>query len=131
VAARRTSISETELEVLKVLWEHGPKPVRDISALLAEQETQGRKWLHTTVLTLLQRLEGKGYVTSDKRDVAHVFRAAVTRQKLLWQRLNDLAEQLCDGTQAPLVQALVEGRRFTPEEIKRFRRLLEDAEGKG
>jgi BlaI family transcriptional regulator, penicillinase repressor len=123
----RRSISETELDILKVLWEHGPGTVREVNALLRRQ---GRRWAYTTVLTLLQRLEAKGVVTSDKSGVAHVFRPAVTRQKLLRQRLKDLANQLCEGTATPLVQALVEGQRFTAEEISHFRQLLDEVESK-
>jgi predicted transcriptional regulator len=123
--ARRVSISETELDVLKVLWEHGPGTVRALNTLLRQQ---GRRWAYTTVLTLLQRLESKGYVSSDKSGVAHVFRSAVTRDKLLRQRLRDLANQLCEGTATPLVLALVEAQRFTAEEIGQFRQLLDQLE---
>ena len=77
-------------------------------------------------LTHLQRLEAKDYVVSDKRELAHVFRAAVSRDRLLRRRLRDLADELCDGTAAPLVHALVEGRRFKPEEIERLRKLLDE-----
>jgi len=127
VEPRRSSISETELDILKVLWEHGPGTVREINELL---RPQGRRWAYTTVLTLLQRLEAKGVVTSDKSGMAHVFRPAVTREKLLRQRLKDLANQLCEGTATPLVQALVEGQRFTPQEISHFRQLLDALESK-
>jgi predicted transcriptional regulator len=122
---RRSSIGETELDLLKVLWEHGPGTVRDINR---RARRQGRRWAYTTVLTMLQRLEAKGYVTSDKSGLAHVFEAAVSRECLLRQRLSDLADQLCEGTATPLVLALVEGQRFTPEEIERFRQLLDQLE---
>ena len=125
--SRRASISETELDVLKVLWENGPGTVRAVNALLRRQ---GRRWAYTTVLTLLQRLEAKGYVTSDKSGLAHVFRPAVSRDNLLRQRLKDLANQLCEGTATPLVLALVEGQRFTAAEISQFRQLLDQLEGK-
>ncbi|HEY1860112.1 MAG TPA: BlaI/MecI/CopY family transcriptional regulator [Gemmataceae bacterium] len=126
MAARKTSGGNTtELEVLKALWDHGPGTVRQIHAQL---RADGCKAAYTTILTHLQRLEAKGYVVSDKRDVAHVFRAAVSRDRLLRRRLKDLANELCDGTAAPLLHALVEGRRFKPEEIERFRRLLDELE---
>jgi len=127
VAARWAPISETELDVLKVLWEQGPATVRAVNAVLRRQ---GRRWAYTTALTLLQRLEAKGYVASDKSALAHVFRANVSRDRLLRRRLRDLASQLCEGTATPLVQALVEGHRFTAEEIDHFRRLLDQLEGK-
>jgi predicted transcriptional regulator len=122
VDERRSTISETELEILKVLWQHGPGTVRALDVLL---QARGRHWAYTTILTLLQRMEAKGYVTSDKSGMAHVFRPAVTRTKLLRWRLRDLAEQLCEGTATPLMHALVEGERFTAEEIDHFRRLLD------
>ena len=127
MGSRRPLISETELEVLRVLWEHGPGTVRDVDAILRRQR---RRWAYTTVLTLLHRLQAKGYVASDKSDLAHVFRAAVTREDLIKQRLVDLADQLCEGTASPLVHALVGEGRFSAEEIEAFRKLLDEAEGR-
>ena len=124
---RRPSISETELDTLKVLWEHGPQTVRAVNEQLRRV---GRRWAYTTVLTLLFRLEAKGYVASDKSGLAHVFRPTVTRNMLLRQRLKDLANQLCEGTSTPLVHALVESHRFTAEEIIQFRQLLDQLESK-
>ena len=124
---QRPPVSETELDVLKVLWEFGPGTVRELDQRLREQD---HNWAYTTVLTLLQRLAVKGYVTSDKTDVAHVFHAAVTREGLLRLRLKDLANQLCEGTATPLVQALVESQPLSPDEIQYFRELLDRLEPK-
>jgi predicted transcriptional regulator len=121
----RPPISNAELEVLKVLWEHGEGTVREINALLGRKK---RRWAYTTVLTLLSRLRQKGYVTSQEQGVAHVFRSAVSRHKLLRQHLAELADQICDGTASPLVHALTDGQRFTGEEIEQFRRLLDELE---
>jgi BlaI family transcriptional regulator, penicillinase repressor len=123
VALNRPAISETELEVLRVLWEHGPGTVRDVNAILRRQR---RRWAYTTVLTLLQRLQTKGYVASDRSELAHVFRAAVSRQDLIKQRLGLLADELCEGTASPLVHALVAGNRFSPAEIEQFRKLVDE-----
>jgi BlaI family transcriptional regulator, penicillinase repressor len=128
VVSRRLAVSDTELEVLKVLWEQGPGTVREVGAVLRRQ---GRSWAYNTVLTLLQRLEAKGYVAADKSGLAHVFRPAVSRDELLRDHLRELTDQLCEGTPAPLVLALVEGHRFTAEEIAQLRQLLDRLEGKG
>jgi BlaI family penicillinase repressor len=116
-------LSETELDVLKVLWELGSGTVREINEVLQRRK---RQWAYTTVLTLLTRLQAKGYVQSDKSGLAHVFRPSVSREKLLRQRLTRLADDLCEGTTAPLVHALVTGRRFSPQEIEGLRQLLDD-----
>jgi predicted transcriptional regulator len=120
-----TSISETELTVLKVLWERGSATVREVLNILQEQ---GSSWAYTTVQTLLTRLEGKKIVTCDRREAAHVFRASFSRDQVLQQRLNDLADQFCEGTTSPLVLALVEGGKFTSEEIEQFRQMLDKLE---
>jgi len=126
VATRRqSSVSDTELDVLKILWERPEGTVREIQEAL---RPQGRRWAYTTVQTLLHRLEAKGFVASDRSGSAHVFRAAVSREQLLQQRLTDLSDQLCSGAASPLVLALVEGVRFTPKEIEQFRRLLDQLE---
>jgi predicted transcriptional regulator len=120
---RRLPVSDTELEVLKVLWTGGPATVRDVAAAFRKRR---RALAYNTVLTLLSRLRDKGYVTADRRDTAHLFRAAVTRDELLGSSLAALADRLCDGTASPLVLALVKGRRFSADEIAHFRKLLDD-----
>ena len=123
--SNRPSLSSSELEVLKVLWDEGPGTVREINHIL---KGRGRRWVYTTVQTLLNRLASKGYVTCDKARFAHVFRPALSRDAFMRQGLHELADQVCDGTPVPLVFALVEDHRFTPEEIERFRKLLDDLE---
>ena len=121
----QSPVGGAELEVLKTLWEFGPGTVREVNARLTRQ---GRSWAYTTVQTMLQRLEAKGFVRSDRSGSAHVYRAAVSREELLGRRLRELADQFCDGTASPLVLALVEGTRFTPEEIQQLRQLLDQLE---
>lgn len=123
------NVSDAELDVLKVLWELGPCTVRDVEARLKRRK---RRWAYTTLLTLLTRLRDKGCVASEKTDkagAAHLFRSAVSREQLLRSGLAGLADRMCDGTASPLVHALVQGQRFSPEEISYFRKLLDELEG--
>ena len=122
--AERSPPSEQELEALKVLWDEGPGTVRDVAEVL---EGRGRRWGYTTVQTYLNRLRAKGHVASEPGPgaLAHVYRAASTRDDLLRDRLRDLADQLCEGAPSPLVLNLVEGHRFSDEEIARFRAVLD------
>jgi BlaI family penicillinase repressor len=117
-------LSESEREVLRVLWDRGPETVREINVELTRR---GRRWAYTTVATLLQRLCAKRYAASDPSTIPHVFRAAVTRDEVLERRLQDAADELCDGRSAPLVLALVQGGRFSAEELARLRSLLDQA----
>lgn len=114
-------LGDAELEVLKALWDAGPGTVRQV---LESLHGRGRKVAYTTVLTVLSRLEQKGYVASDKSGLAYIYRAKVSRQKVVGSRLRAMVEQLYDGAAAPLVLHLMESERFTPEEIEQLQSLI-------
>ena len=114
---------------MRVLWDCESATVREIRERLA---AAGREWAHTTVNTLLTRLEQKGIVSCDRSEFAHVFAAAVSREELVQQRLNRLADDFCDGTRTPLMLALLDGQKFSDEEIGQFRDLIDQLEtGRG
>ncbi|QDU59532.1 Methicillin resistance regulatory protein MecI [Planctomycetes bacterium Pan216] len=125
--SQRPAMSDAEREVLKVLWDHGPKTVREVLDLLADQ---GQDWTRSTVITLLQRLERKGYVEADKSNFAHIFHAIVSREEVMHDRMLELAGELCDGQALPLVLAFAERQRFKPSEIERFRKMIDALETK-
>ena len=120
----QADVSDAEMEVLKVLWQLGPALAREVGR---ELKRRRKRWAYTTILTLLARLRGKGYVTQAKHPggAAHVFAAAVTREQVLGRQLTDLAERVCDGTASPLVQALINSRRLKRGDIAYLRRMLE------
>lgn len=123
MARPRSNVSEAELDVMKVLWGNGPGTVRQITRIL---RSEGREWVSTTVQTLLFRLRDKGYVSREKGDTAHIYRAGVTRGQLLHHGLTEIAARLCDGSASPLVRALIQNNRFSAEEIDEFHRLLQE-----
>lgn len=125
--SQRQPMSDAEREVLKLLWDHGALAVRDV---LANITRAGQEWSRSTVITLLQRLEKKGYVQSDKSQFAFVYRAVVSREDEMRARMNDLASELCDGEALPLVVAFTEKHRFAPEELARFRQMIDALEAK-
>lgn len=121
----RLPLSDAEHEVLLSLWDHGAGTVREIQDRLTGQ---GQEWTRSTVITLLQRLERKGYVASDKSQFAFVFRAAVSREDVVHQRMTELADELSAGEAAPLVLAFAERHRFTAAEIEKFRQMIDQME---
>ena len=125
---RNFDLGDAELEVLAVLWDEGPTAVRQVMNRLHEQ---GRRVAYTTVLTVLTRLEQKGFVRSDKSDMAYVYRARVSRDRIRRSRLRALVEQLYDGAAAPLVLQLIRTGRFSPDEIVELQGLIERLDAKG
>ena len=122
MADRQYELGDAELGVMKVLWDHGPATVRDV---LAQLHKKGRRVAYTTVQTLLTRLEQKEFVSSDKSDFAHVFRAKVRRERVTRSRLKAVVKQLFDGAAGPAVLHLVRTGQFTAEEIEELQALIE------
>ena len=117
-----TDLGNAELEVLKALWDLGRAPVREVMNHL---HASGRRLAYTTVLTVLTRLEQKGFVRADKSGVAYLYRPRVTRAKLTRSRLRSLIEQLYDGSAGPLVLQLVEQEKLSATEIGTLQKLVE------
>ncbi len=128
MAKKQYDLGEAELEVLKTLWDHGAVTVRDV---LAHLHNQGRHVAYTTVQTLLTRLEQKGYVRSNKSELAYVYRAKLTRDRVTKSRLKTLLSQLYDGAAAPLVLQLIRDERFTKAEVAQLQGLIDRLDGEG
>lgn len=119
---RVLELGSAELEVLKVLWDDGPSTVRDVLGAL---HARGRTVAYTTVQTMLNRLEQKGVVASDKRGAAFLYKPVVTRERLSRTRLHRLVEELYDGAAGALVLQLVRSRALKREEIDELQRLID------
>ena len=122
MAQKQYDLADAELEVLKVLWEQGPYTVRQV---LDHLHDCGRLVAYTTVQTLLTRLEQKGFARSDKSELAHVFRARVTRDRITRSRLKTLVNQLYDGSAGSLALQLVKNEKFTRKEMIELQKLVD------
>lgn len=128
MAGRQYDLGEAELEVLKTLWDHGTATVREV---LSHLHQQGRRVAYTTVQTLLTRLEQKGYVRSDKSELAFVYRAKLTRDRVTRSRLKALVRQLYDGAAGPMVLQLIRTERFTRKEVAELQDLIDRLDSNG
>ena len=115
-------VTETELAILDVLWSCGPSAVRDIVAALYDEHTPS---LHATVKSLLERLEGKGYVECDNSGFAHRFSAKVSREAYVGRQLEQLAESHFDGALAPMLLTLVEKINLSRKDREAIRKIID------
>lgn len=115
--------TELELQVLGVLWDHGPSPVREV----LEKLPDGKPRAYTTVLSILQGMERKKLVAHSRDGLAHVYRAVVTRNDVAQPVLSTLLRNMFAGDPAKVVQALVESDDLTAEDLKEMRRLISQA----
>lgn len=118
-------IPVAELEVLRLLWQLGDGTVRDVRE---ELKRKGRQLAHTTVLTLFERLEKKGYVECNRDGPANLYHPTISREQVTTDRLMALVDQLGEGQAAPLVLRLVEMHELSSEDIRQLRQLLSKLE---
>lgn len=122
MAKKKSSASDAELAVLRLLWEHESLTARQIREVLYPAGTPSD---HGTVQKLLQRLEQKRLITRDSSSFVHVFRAAVSRSEMAGEQLETLAEKLTEGSLVPFIMHAVGSRKLTPQERQEVLRLLE------
>jgi predicted transcriptional regulator len=86
----------------------------------------GTTWQRSTVLTLLQRLEKKGFVTSDRASPKFVFRATLSREDLAHERMKELVEELAGGRPASLLLTFAERSKFSRHELQELREFIDE-----
>jgi BlaI family transcriptional regulator, penicillinase repressor len=118
--------TEVEMQILRILWDLGPSPVRDIHKRL--EAAKGTNY-STTVKMLAVMLQ-KGLVKRDEDAQPHVYRPAFTRAKTGKRMLDDLIEKVYDGSAMSLVLQALSSGKATKEELDEVRRLLDQMEGK-
>jgi predicted transcriptional regulator len=121
VAVPKALITDTELDLLKVLWSDQPLTARAIAGRLYGDENSSAIG---TVQKLIQRLEEKDLVVRDRREPVHRFCTLVTREAVAGMQLQLLAEKLSDGSLSPFIMHLAQAERLTKKEKQALRRLL-------
>ena len=86
MTGKNAPVTDTELQILDVLWSSGPLRIRDITRALYPG---GRPSEYATVQSLLERLESKGYIHRDRSSFAHIFSACVERTAFIGSQLQD------------------------------------------
>src|SRR3984893_17614656 len=117
--------TDSELAILRVLWERGPSTVRDVHEDLNQHAPTG----YTTVLKLLQIMTEKGLVVRDETQRAHIYESSYGEQKTQRQLLSDLADRAFGGSAAKLVMQALSGRKASADELNEIRDLLDRLEG--
>jgi BlaI family transcriptional regulator, penicillinase repressor len=118
-------ITDSELSVLRILWDRGPATIRQLTDVLYPQ---GGAAQYATVQKLLDRMEAKGYVARDRSLYVHVFAAALDRDQLIGRRLRSLAEALCDGSLTPLLTHLARAKDLSDADRLALRAIIDEAD---
>lgn len=126
MARKAQDVTEAELAILEQLWASGPSSVKGLStALYGESNTSTA----ATVQKLLGRLESKGCVARDPSVWPRLFCASIERADLIRRRLQNTADELCEGSLGPLLTHLVRGSTLSRADRSKLQAMLDDLDG--
>ena len=117
---KNTKPTESELEILQVLWANNAATVRTVHEELLKTKDAG----YTTTLKLMQIMHEKGLVTRDDRNKTHIYQPAVSREKTQKQFLNKMIDTLFAGSSANLVLQALGGHNASEEELEKIQALI-------
>ena len=112
--------TESELEILGVLWERGLASVREVHEELAKNKDVG----YTTTLKLMQIMHEKGLVKRDDSVKTHIYQAIVSREKTQKHLLGRMINGLFGGSPTQLVIQALGNYKASEEEIEEIQKLL-------
>ncbi len=116
---RKTTLTDQELEIMKVVWEKdGGITVRNVYETLLER----RRIAYTTVLTMMKILERKGYLKKKLDDRAFVYRPSQPRQQVIGAMVRDFVNRVFNGSAEPLLLHLVKDEGLTEKELAKILR---------
>jgi BlaI family transcriptional regulator, penicillinase repressor len=116
--------TESELEILQVLWEKGDATVRDVFEILEK----GRDIGYTTTLKTMQIMTEKGMLGRDTTSRTHIYTPLVSREGTQKQFLNKMIDGLYKGSAGRLVIGALGHKRLSPEDIREIQDYLKQFE---
>jgi predicted transcriptional regulator len=117
-------LSPAQREIMEVVWQRGEVTANEVRRVLARTRNVARN----TVRTLLERMEDKGWLKHRAEGRTFLYTAARPRHDTIGQKVREIVETVCGGSPETLVTALLDYRGLRPDELKRIRQLLDQAE---
>lgn len=120
MADKNLKPTESELEILQVLWNETAATVRTVHEELSKTKESG----YTTTLKLMQIMHEKGLVTRNDSSKTHIYQPAVSRENTQKQLVNKMINSLFSGSPATLVMQALGGHTASDEELEKIQELI-------
>lgn len=110
-----TAPTKSELDVLQILWTHGPSTVRFVHDML---NTQKDPVQYTSTLKLMQVMADKGMLSRDESSMKHVYQAVLEEEKTKGSMLGRFLDTMYNGSVSNLVLALLDNEKTSKKELQ-------------
>jgi len=114
-------LGRLELQIMNVVWYRGKATVHDVKNALSR-----RKPAYSTILTMMRKLEAKGYLKHEVDGRTYVYLPLISQQAVRQGVLGDVVERLFEGSTSLLLTSLVEQNRISENELRQIRKLIEE-----
>jgi len=121
-AESQIRLGRLELKIMNVVWSKGKATVHEVK----DELSQGRKPAYSTILTMMRKLEAKGYLKHEVAERTYVYEPVISRKTVRQGLLGDLVDRLFEGSSSLLVSSLVEQDRITERELNEIKKLIEN-----
>jgi predicted transcriptional regulator len=124
ISGKHIKPTESELEILRVLWEKGPSTVREVHEILGQSKDAG----YTTTLKLMQIMHEKGLLERDTSSKTHVYSSAVSQENTQRQLLDKMIDTVFNGSASQLVLQALGNHKSSKEELEKIKQYLDEIE---
>jgi predicted transcriptional regulator len=118
--------TESELEILQIIWEKGQCSVRDVHDVLEKTKDAG----YTTTLKLMQIMHDKGLVERDTTAKTHLYKAVITREQAQNTAVNKILSTVFNGSSSQLIMQVLSNQQSSKEELDMIKDYLNQLENK-
>ena len=116
------TLTEQELEIMKVVWERKTSTVRDVY----EAMRQHKNVAYTTVMTMMNILETKGHLVKRPEGRAYVYEPSQAQTLVISGMVQEFVDRVFDGAARPLVLSLLQERKLSREDLEEISRLIDE-----
>ena len=121
---QKRKLTDTELEIMHVVWELDGGTVRQVHEILNHQ----RPLAYTTVMTMMNILEEKGHLRRRKEGRAYRYQPVRPKSQVISGMVDDFVGRVFEGSAAPLVVSLVKDKKISKKDLDEIARMIRETE---
>lgn len=114
-------LSDAQMEIMQEVWSRGEATVTDVWQAIVTRREVARN----TILTVMERLVQRGWLSKRPVANAHVYKATVSQKKTIGRAVRHFVKQTFDGDAAPLIVAMLENSKLSKQELDSIAALIE------
>ena len=119
---KSATLTEQELEIMKIVWQRERATVRDVYEDLLER----RKIAYTTVMTMMKILAQKKYLRKTQEDRAYVYQPTKPKNQVIKGMVREFVNRVFNGSAEPLLVHLMEDRKLSGKDLEEISRMIRE-----